>query len=158
MHRLVERIAGTEGCTVSLPAELPTIGPPHVLPVDVREFYELCGGATLFEDSDYPLVLVPPDQVVRANPVIIGEACDEDRSASWYIVARDLHRNYITIDCSQERLGRCYDSSFDRHGIAGSCPVVATSFTDLIDRLLSNAGQHWYWLRPGFQSLGDAYD
>jgi hypothetical protein len=37
-------------------------------------------------------------------------------------------------------------------------PIVARSFTDLLSRLLRAEGNHWYWLEPGFEPLGDAYD
>jgi len=36
--------------------------------------------------------------------------------------------------------------------------IIATSFTDLIERLISSDGKLWYWLRDDFISLGDAYD
>jgi hypothetical protein len=52
----------------------------------------------------------------------------------------------------------CYDSFHEVHGMPGSCAVVALSFTDLLERLLAARGGHWYWLEPGFASLGDAYD
>lgn len=55
----------------------------------------------------------------------------------------------VTIDCSADRLGRCYDSFWDSHGVAGSCSIVALSFTDLLQRLLDNNGDYWYWLGDG---------
>jgi hypothetical protein len=40
--------------------------------------------------------------------------------------------------------------------------VVADSLTALIEQLYEqlheHRGQHWYWLQPGFERLGDAYD
>lgn len=56
------------------------------------------------------------------------------------------------------RLGRCYDSNWEIHGVAGSCPIIANSFTELLERLVMNNGKHWYWLQDDFTSLGDAYD
>jgi hypothetical protein len=90
--------------------------------------------------------------------VIIGELCEEDITSQWYIIASDGHRDYLTIDLSCQRLGKCYDSFWDRHGVVGECAVIATSFTDLLERLIANNGQHWYWLTEDFTSLGDAYD
>ena len=40
----------------------------------------------------------------------------------------------------------------------GTCPIVASSFTDLIGRLLEAEGRDIYWYEPDFESLGDAYD
>jgi len=63
----------------------------------------------------------------------------------------------VTIDCSPTRLGRCQDGFWDRHAVAGSCPLVALSFAELLERLVEGRGERWYWLRddPGY---GDAYD
>lgn len=55
-----------------------------------------------------------------------------------------LAGEYLTIDLNEERKGRCYDSLFDRHRIVGETQLIATSFTDFIQRLLDNKGQHWY--------------
>jgi hypothetical protein len=90
--------------------------------------------------------------------VIVGEACEDDISASWHLIVDDTNGEYLTIDLSENRVGRCYDSFFDRHGVRGSCPIIATSFSELLQRLIENRGQHWYWLQEGFESLGDAYD
>jgi len=40
----------------------------------------------------------------------------------------------------------------------GSCPIIARGFTSLLSTLFENRGEHWYWLRPDYQSMGDAYD
>ena len=36
--------------------------------------------------------------------------------------------------------------------------VVADSLTALIEQPYEHRGQHWYWLQPGFERLGDVYD
>ena len=155
---LIELIRSTPHCNLLDPAGLPAPAGDHVLPEDVREFYESAGGAELFIDRDYGAHILPPSLVEPANPVIVGELCEYDISSSWYLIARTTESEYLTIDFKPQRLGKCYDSFFDRHGVAGSCPVIATSFSDLVERLLANAGDHWYWLNEGFISLGDAYD
>ena len=97
-------------------------------------------------------------KVVPANPLLVGEIIPEDISSTWYTIARDPQGNFLTVDLDRTRLGRCYDSFFDRHGIVGSCAVVASSFSDLLHRVWMNRGQYWYWLRDDHVSLGDAYD
>ncbi|GCE19832.1 SMI1/KNR4 family protein [Dictyobacter kobayashii] len=127
----------------------------------MKQFYTICGGISLFNgpDGEYsPLIIVPPTCCVLANPVIIGETVEDDITASWYIIGDDTGSDYLTIDFSKERFGRCYDSFHETHGLSGDCPVIATSFTDLLSRLYNNEGQYWYWLRPDFVPLGDAYD
>ena len=121
-------------------------------------FYDLCGGAVLFESASYSVSIVTPQGVVPANPAIRGEVIKGDISEMWYILADDLNGDYFSIDLSKERLGCCYDSFWDRHAQAGDCKIVATSSTDFLMRMLDNKGQHWYFLQPEFVSLGDAYD
>lgn len=116
------------------------------------------GGALLFEKADYSILIVPPQDFQLANPIIVGELCEEDISSDWYICATDRNGEYITIDLNPGRLGRCYDSFYDRHGVVGECSIIATSFTDLLERLIENRGRHWYWLQEDFIPLGDAYD
>jgi hypothetical protein len=158
MIDLIARIRATPECQVFDPRGEPVLHEGHLFSDDLRSFYLLCGGVRLFEGREYAITIVSPVQFVSANPVIIGEEGEDDISSTWYIIADDGNGEYLTLDLSQERLGRCYDSFFDRHGVAGSCPIIATSFTDLLIRLYENQGQYWYWLRPDFVSLGDAYD
>ena len=155
---LVQRVRLTVGCRVQPPRGLPTVAPTHALPADLREFYEVCGGATLFRDAPYSAVILPPERIVPANPVLVGAPGEDDISATWYLLVDDGNGNYISIDLHPDRLGRCYESFFDTHGVAGSCPVVAMSFESLVAALLTTGGRHWFWMQPGFQSLGDAYD
>lgn len=155
---IIARLRATPGCEVFPPSGMPIINNWHVMPNDLRRFYEQCGGLSLFKERDYSLLIVPPSRCVLANPVIVGEVAEEDISSSWYIIADDGSEDYLTIDLSQERLGRCYDSFHEVHGVAGSSPVIALSFTDLLVNLYKNAGAYWYWLRQDFISLGDAYD
>lgn len=52
-----------------------------------------------------------------------------------------------------KRLGRCYDSFFDRHGIVGESQIIANSFTDLLINFINNQGQYWYWLKEILKHL-----
>ena len=128
-----------------------------MLPADLEDFYTLCGGAELFSGALFSVRISSPDEFVLSNPVIIRERCD-DISGSWYIVGRGGDREFISTDLDPRRAGTCYDSFREIHGTPGHCAVVALSFTDLLERLLAARGGHWYWLEPGFVSLGDAYD
>jgi hypothetical protein len=82
----------------------------HSFPPDLKRFYELCGGVMLFENKDYHCQLVPPNEFVLSNPVIVGEQVDEDISSHWFIIAHDGNVDYISIDLHPNRLGKCYDS------------------------------------------------
>ncbi|MDY7224713.1 SMI1/KNR4 family protein [Halalkalibacterium halodurans] len=159
IKNLIKQIKNLDHCHVYEPIGLPQINEDqHVLPNDLKEFYTLCGGVALYENKDYPIYVVPPEEFILANPVIVGELCEEDISSDWYIICSDGKGEHLTIDLHKSRLGKCYDSFFDRHGIVGETQVIATSFTDLLERLIDNQGQHWYWLQDTFEDLGDAYD
>ncbi|QHW32810.1 SMI1/KNR4 family protein [Paenibacillus rhizovicinus] len=158
MEELIARIRMTPDCIVLPPSGLPATDEHLRLPEDVRTFYALCGGVTLYQFADYSVNIVPPEEFEPANPVIVGERCEDDISAQWYIAADDGNGDYFTIDLAPERCGKCYDSFHETHGLVGNTPVIARSFTELLERLLANKGQYWYWLDEGFEPLGDAYE
>ena len=156
---IIAAIREATDCVVLPPQSVPTIRPDHKLPGDVRSFYGSCGGAVLFQHSSFPTFIVPPGGLVRANPVIVGEPCEYDISASWYIIASDgSDSQKMTIDLSEDRLGRCYDSFWDRHAVAGSSTIIARSFSEFVERSLASGGKHLYWLQEDFATYGDAYD
>ncbi|MED2011232.1 MULTISPECIES: SMI1/KNR4 family protein [Brevibacillus] len=158
ISQLTTIIKTLPNCIVHPSQGLPEIKGYHDLPNDVREFYTLCGGVSLFQNADYPVNIVSPQEFILANLVIVGDLCEEDISSNWYIIANDGKGEYLTIDLSQERLGKCYDSFFDRHGVVGESQVIALSFTEFLERLVESRGGYWYWLQEDFISLGDAYD
>lgn len=155
---ILDKIKNTPNCNVHNPCGLPTLNKGDELPNDLKMFYEHCGGISLFANEPYGFTIVSPKEVVLANPVIVGELCEEDISSKWYIICKDVQNNYITIDLSKERLGRCYDSFWDRHGIVGECTIVAKNFTELLLHLLENQGKNLFWLDDNFLYIGDAYD
>lgn len=157
VSELIVQLANDESCDTIPSQGLPNISEGLDLPNDVQEFYQAFAGAVLYRDADYAIEIVRPQEFVRANPVIVGEDCPEDISFDWFIIAKSGGQ-YVTIDLSQVRHGRCYDSFWDRHGVAGDCAIVAGSFTVLLERLMDGRGQRWYWLRDDYSPIGDAYD
>lgn len=156
--QLINKIKLNDSCIVYPARGLPQLEKGYKLPEDVKQFYSLCGGMKLYHDSDYAVSIVPPDEFVPANPIIVGERFKEDMSSDWHIIANSGSGEYLTIDLNDTRLGRCYDSFIDRHGVVGESSIIAMSFFDLLNRLFANKGNYWYWLNPQFVSLGDAYD
>lgn len=154
---LVETLRRAPDCEVLPPSGLPEVAAPYRLPDDVRTFYALCGGVRLFPRAPYFISIVPPSKVTSSSLEILGQEFPEDRTDSWRIIARE-GQSIISLDCRPEHLGRCYDSFWDRHGIAGSSTVIALSFTELLRRLVDTRGGYWYWLRDDFRGYGDAYD
>lgn len=157
IDQLVARVRELPNCVLHEPAGPPDVA-PYRLPPDLEEFYRQCGGCRLFDGSGYAFSVVAPDTFLPANPVIVGDVLDDDISASWYIVGYGGGQQYVTIDLHPARLGRCHDSFWDRHAVAGSSPIIAMSFAGLLARMIENAGRYWYWLQEDFVSIGDAYD
>lgn len=155
---LIDEIKNSKDCFVYPPCGIPVIGENFKLPSDLKKFYEVCGGIYLFKNKKYGFEIVKPKEFVLANPLIIGELCEEDISSKWYIICKDSEDNYITIDLCKEKNGRSYDSFWDRHGVVGECSVIAISFTELVERLFRNKGKSLYWLDDNFEYIGDAYD
>lgn len=140
------------------PSGLPHVDPPLRLPADLSRFYELCGGIELFLSEDYGITISPPGQLIPSNIAIIGEQYPDDITATWFTVGVTPDSDYVSIDLSSERNGRCYDSFHETHGLVGESPIIAESFADLLERLLQSRGGYWYWLRDDFRPIGDAYD
>lgn len=155
---LLTTISADAACRVRPPEGEPRLEPEHALPEDVSQFYQLCGGVDLFPDNEYPVFVLPPGEVALADPVIVGQRVEDERSDSWYLVAHDSNGDYLTLDCGRERAGRCYDSFHETYDLVGQTPVIARSFTELLTRCYDTRGGYPYWLRAGFVSLGDAYD
>nr|WP_146231097.1 SMI1/KNR4 family protein [Micromonospora sp. 4G51] len=102
--------------------------------------------------------ILSPDRVVPANIAILGEEFPDDRSSKWVTLAALPNGDFISIDLDPDRLGHCYDSSHEVHGIVGSCAIVAMSFSRFFESVLNAEGGYWFWLEDGFSYLGDAYD
>jgi hypothetical protein len=165
IQELLKRVQSTADCEIYAPTGLPLIREEHMVPEDLHEFYNLCSGVSLYRKSPKRIRIVPPEGVAQANPLLLpgltpgqASASANDISWSWYIIAHDYGGNYLTIDLSKQRLGRCYDSFFDRHAMPGYCPIIALSFTELLTRLIENQSEYPYWELSNFVSSGDAYD
>lgn len=78
----------------------------HV-PNDVAQFYALCGGVELFAGHPGELTILPADEVVPANLVVVGDAGDNDEvSRSAYLIARTSNGDFLSVDLSAARNGR----------------------------------------------------
>jgi len=159
MKEIIDKIRNKRDCIVYPPNGKIKIENEMTLPSDLVEFYKLCGGILFYEKSGLPIEIVPPYAFTRANPIIIGEEWKEDISYSWFIVGRSENSGgqYITIDTDKKRLGQCYDSFWDKHASL-NCPIIAKSFSELLERLYSSDGEEWYWDVDEFEVYGFAHD
>lgn len=163
MKLLLNAIRNSKDCIVLPPSGQPKIGMSHLLPKDLAEFYRECGGVKFFVGSEYPIEILPADEVKLSNPLILPEGWEadipvDDISNGWYIIAQAGPEQKISIDFDSQRIGKCYDSFWDIHASPGESPVIANSFTELLQNIFKSQGGYWYWLEGDFISLGDAYD
>lgn len=156
---LLEAIRRTPRCVVLPPRGMPTIQSGLILPPDVLTFYEAAGGVRLYDEGGWANRIVAPTEFVPADLVFWGDQTKADGPESaWYAVADVQDGNYLLIDLSPTRAGRCYDGFHETYRQAGYMAVVAESFTEMLERLHRQGNNQSYWLRDGFQSGGDAYD
>ncbi|WP_244130704.1 SMI1/KNR4 family protein [Burkholderia pyrrocinia] len=125
-------------------------------PNDLVEFYSLCGGVILFRagKDNVSFKILRAEEVLQTNMLIVGRPCEGDISFSWYAICKTDGGDCISIDTSRERNGRCCDSNLEIHGVAGSCPVVALSFAELLEELYRSSGVDIFWKAKNY---GDAY-
>ena len=50
-----------------------------------------------------------------------------------------------------------YDSFIKTHATPDESPIIAKSYTELLEKLVSNE-KECFWLDSSFQSYGDAYE
>ncbi len=160
---LLERARLRTDCEVVPPTSLPRVQRgDERLPDSVREFYEGCGGAVLFVGQARELTLLPPDEVVPANPIIVGDPGEADAvSRAAYLIARTPGGDHLSVDLSASRGGRVYDSFDEFHGVVGSWPVIAASFEAFLTAVWETPGALPYWLGesgPEGRVFSDAYD
>ncbi|WP_347253135.1 SMI1/KNR4 family protein [Leminorella grimontii] len=156
---LLDMITSDNSCVAYPPiGRLPELsGRMLKIPDDVSYFYSKCNGVELFIHGNrmVSFSILPQDEILQSNMTIVGEPCEDDISSSWYLIGKTDNNDYLSIDLSLERNGRCYDSNYEIHGVAGSCPIIALSFTELLTELYNSGGNDLYWKN---KSYGDAYD
>jgi len=158
IEALIADMFQSKACRIDLPKGMPWVEAPAVIPGDMRRFYEIAGGADFYPEAEFSFKILSPEEVLPANPKIVGSVIDDDISKWWYLIASDDAGEFVSIDLHPDRLGRCYDSFWDRHGVPGSCSIVALSFTQMLEGFWKARGAQPYWLADDFSKLGDAYD
>jgi len=159
IRELISRLREDATCVFAQPVGEDAATPPG-LPDDLRQFYETCGGLVMFSDAPFVWVIAGPHELVPTNLEVLGEQVDDDITASWFVIARQQGDSsaLISIDLGPDRLGWCYDSDVEIHGLVGDSAVLAHSFTELLDELIDARGQYIFWEDERFVSKGDAYD
>ena len=75
----------------------------------------------------------------------------------WFAIADVVDGNYVAIDLNHEHLGLCYDAFHETFAMPGYVNVIASSFTDMLERLLNHKEDSTYWIQDEFKPLGEAF-
>jgi hypothetical protein len=107
IRSILDEFRGMPDCEVSSPNGLPLLPDGLVLPADLREFYELTGGAVLFSKRVCPgrIRIVGPDEVRRIDLAIMGEQFATGPFEWWFAIADVMDGNYVAIDLKPEHAG-----------------------------------------------------
>jgi hypothetical protein len=171
MDVLLRRLAADH---VTFPRLQPKQARP--IPSDLCKFYHHTGGAELFGRGAAALCrIVPADEIQslewgeksapRDIPISGWDGRVWHRFAflsdgTWLAMNLDTHtrdprpRKDSSFHYDPNFRAICHVSAATQNR-AGLNPVVALSFTELLERLLAG-GEQPYWLAPGFESYGDA--
>lgn len=167
IKELLSKLEEYEKCKVSPPSGEPVLEiNESVLPEDLKEFYSLCGGAEIFSESFYGWKIVRPEEFKPSNPILWRslyprmkeELDDDDYSFYWYLLCTG-HSNkaFIVVDCHPERLGRCYEAYLDVYG-TGDMKILSLSFTGLLENIIRDSGEGFFWEKEDFEKLGYVFD
>ncbi len=166
--KLIDEIRNLPDCIVHKPEGIPVVRSGLKLPQDLVDFYRYCGGVSLYISGAYRAYIVPPSKFIPADNVIFDEVSlglykshegyNDEISTDWYALTDIENGNYIVIDLNSSRCGKCYLGLWETYGMQGESPILAFSFIELLNKLINNKGEKWYWERTDFSSLGDAYD
>jgi cell wall assembly regulator SMI1 len=136
----------------------------YVLPTDLKEFYQLTNGASLFKEPPglygdaqvYQYYIDRVEHIGRVRVDLLGEEGDDDQyaPASWYGVC-DIEADYVAIDLATVKGSFCLviDCWHESFGWTGDSKIIAQSFTEFLDQLLQSKGDQ-YWLDSDFKHYG----
>ncbi|MDU5003486.1 MAG: SMI1/KNR4 family protein [Veillonella sp.] len=126
------------------------------LPKDLEFFYENYEYAILNIDTYCEIrisslsELQPTNQILYPADDVIWEELADDISNDWFMIASSQELSqYISIDLNKKRFGFCYDSFIETHATPDESPIIAKSFTELLEKLVSNENQQVVFI--GFQ-------
>lgn len=156
---LIAQIGSTPDCSLMPATGLPSLPSGLDLPPDLRQFYELCGGCVIYgrRIRPAPARIVGPQELQRIDLTICGDTISPGPFQFWFAIADVADGNYIAIDLHPHHRGKCYDCFHETFTIPGYVNIIASSFADLLSRLLRHTEDSSFWLEDDFQALGEAF-
>jgi len=158
IKELIDILKNRNDCVVEPPGGLPVLADDLSLPADLVEFYELTGGVTIGDGSEGSPIQVLGPAVERLDVTVAGEVFESGPFKYWFALADVDDGNYLAIDLHPEHCGKCYDTFHETFPFPGYVNIIASSFTDLLNRLVQQPMEAgYYWLDQSFESEGDAF-
>jgi antitoxin YokJ len=158
VEEIIDTLKNRDDCVVNAPAGLPAVRDDLSLPADLLEFYELTGGITIGDGSEGSPITILGPAIERLDRTSAGESFESGPFEYWFALADVDDGNYLAIDLHPEHSGKCYDTFHETFPFPGHVDIIASSFTDLLNRQVQQpmeAGH--YWLDESFESKGDAF-
>jgi hypothetical protein len=157
---ILDRLANDDTCVMSPPCGLPQVAEGLLLPADVVRFYERVGGMVLHKDGRCGswARIVTPREFNRIDAVILGgEMFATGPFEYWHAIVDVQDGNYLAVDIGSEHSGKCLDCFHETFAMPGYVSVVASSFTDLLLRMMKHIEDSAFWLQDEFEALGEGF-
>ena len=165
LEKIIELISKDKNCQIFEPT--PELIIDRKIPDDLNLFFKLTNGVSLFENESFGIKIIRKEEFISTNEYLypeddaIWEELDGDITNDWFLIGKSQELSqYISIDLTDDKNGKCYDSCLETHGEEGMSEIVAQNFTELLWKLYNSKGkgESWYWLDDKFEKLGDAFD
>ena len=160
IDKIIDAVNLLESCIISPPSGQPIVEENLIIPADVVRFYERTGGMIINKNGHGGswARIVGPDEFQRIDATILsGEMFASGPFSYWHTIVDVQDGNYLSIDLSKEHNGKCLDCFHETFAMPGYVGVIASSFTDLLNRILSHKDDSAYWLQDDFKELDEAF-
>lgn len=169
MKDIITIITTMPNCIINKPIDISHHPLKEKFTDDMIEFYNLCNGISFFIDKYEPIHILPINDIYPANNEFFTEEIvalerkynqyDEWICNNWFLIASLENSNYIVIDFSSNKKGKCYLALWDSYAVEGESPILAYSFTELLENILQYNQDEWFWKQSSFieKQMGDAY-
>jgi len=146
MEEIIKKIDNDEHCQLLEKRSDLNLPDSYHIPEDMKLYYSYCGGANLFHNKDYQWNILSPNDINNACETVINEPCEATELEYFFCIAEDGNGDYLAINLGKENNGVIVDAFHETFGLAGDTPVIALSFTELLNSLYDNSGDYPYWL------------
>lgn len=121
--------------------------PSNLVPDDLADFYKYYSSAVLYPKAKYSFTIHAPE-LERSDFVAMNEDLEDPDSANWYALVK-CEDQIISIDLTPgPQFGYCYDSFWDSYPTADESTLIAKSFTELVEQIITSGRKNLFWI-PG---------